>query len=477
MPDPDSPTPPRLSGEAPWGALLASGPADWQVLQRDADGMGRMLLEGTWVSKPVHGTLGIGGGDVQVRLVREENGGPVGGEMWRKAETRANGAWRAELADIPAGGPYRLETRFNPKGNKLGEWSLRGDMRHFLAVGDLWIVAGQSNAVGYGREPVEDPPETGLHLLRQDGRWALASHPLHDGTGTAFPASRENYNGGHSPFLHFARLLGRELGVPIGLIPSALGGSPLEAWHPQRGPLFRSLLGQVERAGGKVKGMIWCQGESDAEPGLAEDYLQRFLESVDGWRKALGDIPIVTVQCGRYRSRNPGEEDREWSRVREAQRLAPKRRDRLAVVPALDIPLDDTIHYSSAGNMVLAERLARAALAVAYGAKAEHRAPELVEAACHGDRAIELRFAPVLDRLDTYHPAARPFRVEDASGLVPVDAAVYYRRDTVRLHLERALQGTATVSCGYGEDPETLPVDVERRLPILACHAFPATPA
>jgi hypothetical protein len=250
-------------------------------------------------------------------------------------------------------------------------------MRHFLCVGDIWVVAGQSNATGYGRAPAGDGPEWGLHMLRQDGRWALASHPLHDGTGLRFPDIRETYNAGHSPYLHFARLLARALKHPVGLIPAALGGSPLEAWDPERGPLFKSLLAMVARAGGKVRGIAWCQGESDAEPGRAESYLDRFLACVDGWRAALGDpdLPVLTVQSARYRSRRPGEEDREWSQVREAQRMAPTLRGGLAVVPALDLPLDDTIHFSSGGNLVLADRLARAALATAYGRDLEYRAP------------------------------------------------------------------------------------------------------
>src|SRR5690606_33629726 len=268
-----------------------------------------------------------------------------------------------------AGGPYRLETRFNPKGNKLGEWSLRGDMRHFLGVGDIWIIAGQSNASGYGRKQYEDMPEIGLHMLRQTGDWALATHPLNDSTDTVFPASRETYNCGHSPFLQFARVLKRELHHPIALLPAALGGSPLEAWHPGSGPLFANLKSMVAAAGGRVKGMVWFQGETDAKQGRAEDYLERFLVSAAGWREALAHpgLPIVTVQLSRYKSARPNEDDLAWSRIREAQRLAASRDGGVSVVPSLDLPLDDTIHIGTAGNMVLGARLARCALGAVYG--------------------------------------------------------------------------------------------------------------
>ena len=182
---------------------------------------------------------------------------------------------------------------------------------------------------------------------------------------------------------------------------------------------------------------------------------------------------MLTVQTGRYRSGNPGQEDREWSLIREAQRQAVHLRPGLTVVPSLDLPLDDTIHYATSGNLDLADRLARCALGAVYGRPVEYRAPELVEAAMRDGGHLELRFAPVTGRLDTRFPSARPFRVEDGQGVIATDAGTYYRRDTVRLRLARMPAGSLRVSCGYGEDPDGLPVDVDRQMPILACHGFP----
>ncbi|MEO6098159.1 MAG: sialate O-acetylesterase [Fibrobacteria bacterium] len=458
---------------------------DWQILQQDASGHACIGLAGHWTTKESMGLLGAGGGAVEIRLVREETGAPVNpGLDWHAAETDAEGAWRGALDQVPAGGPYRLETRFNPKGNKLGEWSLRGDMRHFLGVGDLWIIAGQSNASGYGRAAYDDAPEIGLHMQRHHGAWTLAAHPLSDATASIFPAVRETYNTGHSPFLQFARILKRESGHPIGLLPAALGGSPLEAWHPERGALFANLKAMVDRAGGRVKGLVWYQGETDAEPGKAEDYFDRFMASASGWRQALAQagLPILTVQLARYRSDKPGGEDREWSLVREAQRQAALRDPDTFTVPALDLPLDDTIHIGTAGNLILGARLAACALGTVYGGRKAvgpkspdtgswaWRAPDLEAATLEGPQGVRLRFSPVLSRLDTLDPKARPFRVEDAEGVVAIHKVLYFQRDSVRLDLARPVKGEVYVSAGYGEDPDTMPVDVERLLPILAFH-------
>jgi hypothetical protein len=446
------------------------------------------MVSGRWAAKESMGLLGSAGGAVEVRLVWEGTGAPVAGLDWRRAETDSAGRWSGELPSIPAGGPYRLETRFNPKGNKLGEWSLRGDMRHFIGVGDIWVIAGQSNASGYGRSAYDDAPEIGLHMMRHDGSWSLASHPLNDATGTIFPASRETYNTGHSPFLHFARALKRGTGHPIALLPAALGGSPLESWHPRTGPLFANLKVMADKAGGRIKGMVWYQGETDAEPGKAEDYLERFLASVEGWREALGqaDLPILTVQLARYRSEKPGEEDEEWALVREAQRQAALRDPRITVTPALDLPLDDTIHIGTAGNPTLAARLARCAFGLAYGSgkpgsgaaghEGEWRAPDLIECALEAAQVVRLRFAHVAGRLESHDPKAMPFRVEDADGALPIEKVLYFHRDSAKLFLAKAPKGPVRVSCGYGENPETLPMDVERQMPVLAFHGVPAHP-
>lgn len=465
--------------EAPWGAFLDSGVEDWRIWQQDAAGRARLHLSGRWAPKASMGLLGAAGGAVEARLVRVETGAAVeSGLDWRPMETRGDGTWSGTLPGVPAGGLYRLETRFNPKGNKLGEWSLRGDLKQFLGVGDIWLIAGQSNASGYGRKAYRESPEPGIHVFKAHGQWALAAHPLHDATGTRFGASRETYNNGHSPFLAFARELRASLGYPIGLVPGALGGSPLEAWHPDRGPLFRNLLAMAQSAGGKVKGMIWFQGETDASPGTGADYLERFLASVAGWRRALAqpDLPILTVQLSRYRSEKPGEEDLEWSQVREAQRQAARRDGRITVIPALDLPLDDTIHIGTDGNGTLGSRLAACALGSVYGKPVAWRAPDLAEAIMDGAQGIRLRFGNVLSRLDTMDPGAKPFRVVDDEGVAPVEKILYFHRDSVRLMLGRSVRGLARVSCGYGENPETLPVDVERQLPVLAFHDVPAVP-
>ncbi len=446
------------------GAIIDTGPLDWQIVQQDTAGLADIPISGHWSFESP--------GVVQVRLVSEDTGVPVTrGLDWQAAQTRPDGTWQAVLGGVPAGGLYRLETRFRPDSQPAGEWSIRGDMRHFLGVGDLWIIAGQSNSAGYGRGPYHDPPELGVHIFRNSEQWALATQPLNESTDTRHPVNRETANPGHSPYLHFGRLLKQTLNHPIGLIQTALGGSALSAWNPAESNsavLFHNMVHCVQQAGGRARGIVWYQGESDANDKNAPTYLQRFGAALDAWRAALGnpDLPVITVQLNRVTQALMSDEG--WTQVREAQRQAAHRLKNVAVVPTLDLPLSDLIHNSPSGNMLLAERMARAALGMVYGRPVEYRAPDVVDARrLDNARTVELTFEPVTSRMDTIDVSAIPFRVVDGGGEVAIAHVVYPGDHTIRLELARPVAANAQVHGCYGLNPPTAPMDIERLMPML----------
>ena len=451
------------------GAIIETGPSEWQIVQQDERGVGQFLLRGRWVSETP--------GRVELRLVSEDSGIAVNAALdWHVAEMLPDHTWSATVENVPAGGLYRLETRFNATGNVAGEWSTRGDMRHFLGVGDLWVIAGQSNSAGYGRGPVYDPPELGVHLFRNSEQWALATHPMNESTCTQHPVNREGANSAHSPYLHFGRLLKQQLGYPIGLVQTALGGSALAPWNPtetKSAVLFDNMVHCVERAGGRVKGLLWYQGESDANEKDGLTYGERFANAVNAWRAALRqpEMPVITVQLNRVLQPATAEADLGWSLVRDAQRKAPALLAGVAVVPAIDLPLSDGIHNSPAGNLLLADRLARTALGMVYGKPIDYQAPDLCSAHLVNDTLVELTFANVKSRIDNIDPTVNCFRVEDETGDVAVDKVVYPGDDTIQLMLRRPVAGTAYVSGGGGINPATAPFDMERFMPMLCFHA------
>ncbi|BBI35366.1 sialate O-acetylesterase [Cohnella abietis] len=454
------------------GVVIEHGPQSWSILQQH-EGVASIELSGSWATNEETLT----GAQVYSRVVREDSSETVVG--WTIAVMEDNQAWKVRLERVPAGGLYRIETCLQINGNQELEWALRGDMIHHVGVGDLWVIAGQSNAAGYGKGPVNDAPEMGIHLLRNSGKWDLATHPFNESTQTIHIENRETANPGHSPFLAFARILKRETGYPVGLIQTALGGSPLKAWNPEEeGTLYRNMLSIVQSAGGSVRGVVWYQGCSDANPDESVTYAKRFGTMVSHWRQDLGvaDLPFITVQLNRHTGVNPTlEENKSWGTVREAQRAVAKEIPHVTVVPAIDCPLSDEIHNSPAGNLLIGERMARAALATIYGRNVHYQAPEISRAQvivkAEGELTVELEFNNVGGYLVSIGPNEQVFTIEDEDGFVE---PLHWRisgRNTIQLTLGRAIKGQAYVHGGYERDPaKHYPLDSLTYLPLLSFY-------
>lgn len=442
------------------GVRILSGPMSWQILPRQA-GAGTLELAGDSAVEAVRMR-------VEARLVRELDGAAV--VDWRGAELGSDGTWSLSMDAVPAGGLFRLETRAW-RGSGPDIRPARGDFRHHLGVGDLWIIAGQSNASGTGLGVAEDPPTLGVHLFANDERWRLATHPLEDATDTLHPITVHGVFQGHAPWLAFGRRLQAALGYPIGLIPTALGGSPLSRWDPAReDDLFANLLSMVRGAGGVVHGMIWYQGESDANAGLTDDYATDFARFVTAVREAVGvpDLPVLTAQLCRYTAPVPPAMHENWTRLRQAQREAAARLSRVWLIPTLDLPLSDEIHISTAGNVQLGQRFADGALRWVYGRDLPPAAVELVE----------LRWSslepPVLRVVFERSPSGwcRPgrcgdFRVKDAAGEIEVRQVTLDDDGWLDLELARAPEGDGILDCRPGCDPPADLRDRDQR-PVLA---------
>lgn len=460
------------------GATIEQGPLPWTILQRK-EGFASLELQGAWTPPEDGSTIG----QVYVRIVKEDTSENI--LCWRPAQTEQDSRkWSIHLQDIPAGGLYRLETSLQMDGKAAAEWYTRGDMIHHLGVGDLWVIAGQSNAAGYGKGPVNDPPELGIHLLRHHGGWDLATHPFSDATQSIHMENRENANPGHSPFLSFARIVKRETGWPVGLIPMAHGGSALSKWNPQEdGMLYRLMLKTIHAVGGNVRGLLWYQGCTDCTPQEAPTYLPRFRSMVESIRMELGneDLPVLTVQLNRHTSSNVSEEgNTSWGTVREHQRRAAREIPHVTVVPALDCPLTDEIHNSPAGNLLIGERMARAALSQVYGKPVRYCAPEIQSArlVSAGEKdtpsVIELSFNHVQGNLVKTGPLETVFTVEDEQGNLPAATCIMTGPASLRITLSRKIRGRAYVHGAYEQNPSSyLPLDSLTYLPILAFYHFP----
>lgn len=452
------------------GAIIEKGPLDWQIIQQAA-GKACISISGSWI----HGEK-LSEPRVYVRLVKEETGETI--IPWQASNDAGGDKWDITIENIPAGGLYRIETCLNHKDNLAIEWAFRGDMIHHIGVGDVFVITGQSNSAGYGKDPVYDAPELGVHVLRNSGKWDLASHPLNESTNTIHEENREAANPGHSPYLSFAKMLKRELGYPIGLIQASLGGSLLSAWNPEEdGYLYRNMMKILGSTNSLLKGVLWYQGCSDTSDGLCDTYLERFKRMVSHLREDLKNkaLPVLTVQLNRLVATESEAADRYWGKVREAQRQAGKQIPHVYVIPSTGSSLSDAIHISSASNMVLGERLARTALKYLYGKSTIIcDAPNLSEAIMLDADKVLLKFDNIYDRLFLFD-VHLPFHIEDEAGFVNIKSFKQKNPDTVTITLEREIKGRCHIHGAYEQNPKAVILfDASSHLPMFSFYGVEA---
>ncbi len=105
--------------------------------------------------------------------------------------------------------------------------------------------------------------------------------------------------------LSFAVEMVKRTGVPIGLIPCAHGGTSMSQWDPtlkDKGgdSLYGAMIRRFQTIGGKVAGVVWYQGESDASPSAAPKFPTKFEEFVAAVRRDFGqpDLPFYMCRSG-----------------------------------------------------------------------------------------------------------------------------------------------------------------------------------
>ena len=172
--------------------------------------------------------------------------------------------------------------------------------------------------------------------------------------------------------LPFAVTMVESTGVPIGLVACAHGGTSMEQWNPAKKEqggksLYGSMLRQVKLAGGKVKGVLWYQGESDALGGAAwKAYPQVFSDFIAAVRSDFGqpELPFYYVQIGRFVT---APIPRAGTPSRTPSARCPDRVPNTAVVSVIDLELDDGIHVGTQGLKRAGQRLARIAQRELFG--------------------------------------------------------------------------------------------------------------
>lgn len=149
------------------------------------------------------------------------------GDQRKSASAGADGRWMVKLEPLPASSePRKLTVRSGQAGRQV-------EISDVL-VGEVWLGSGQSNmamTVSKALQPDQEKAAAQLPLLRHFHESSRASStPQELGSGSWAICAPETAGAFSATLYFFGREIHRELQVPVGLINSSVGGTPIESW-------------------------------------------------------------------------------------------------------------------------------------------------------------------------------------------------------------------------------------------------------
>ena len=348
------------------------------------------------------------------------------------ATADAEGRWQADVPTPQAGGPYTIDL-------SDGEHLTLND----VLIGEVWLCSGQSNMEmpmrGFTNQPVTNPTDiiarakasTPIRICNV--KRVTARTPQESCTAKWQQNTPEAVAGASATAYYFARYLQAVLEVPVGIIISCWGGTPVEAWidrktisefpefdlsfldgdgkinKPQNQPtmLYNSMIAPLVPY--TIKGFLWYQGESNR---LRPAQYQKLMPAFVGMlREQWGgkELPFYYVQIAPYCYENADLEGGS-ALLREAQMRNLDEIPACGMAVTMDIGNRNCIHPGKKAEV--GQRLAWLALVNDYGMKGYEPNTPLYESmtvegnrACLTFRCGKSSLAPLGDSLGGFEVA------------------------------------------------------------------------
>jgi sialate O-acetylesterase len=323
----------------------------------------------------------------------------------KNAKADASGKWSLRLEPLTASAESRKLTA-KGKDDRKAEVS-------DVLVGDVWLGSGQSNmamTVNRAKDFEKEKAAANYPLLRHFKEESAGAETAQtQAKGTWLACSPDTVGGFSATLYFFGREIHREVGVPVGLINTSVGGTPIEAWiatetqsadtelrrglelqkehyaalekaaavratQPKTGRKATKISSSTRSSGqlfnGKVaplvpytlKGMLWYQGEANSADTRAPLYAHQLSALIADWRARWGEeLPFAWVQLPNYS--RPGEG---WPLMREAM-LKTLSLPKTGMAVTIDIGEAKEIHPKN--KQEVGRRLSQWALGNVYGRK------------------------------------------------------------------------------------------------------------
>jgi sialate O-acetylesterase len=300
-----------------------------------------------------------------------------------------------------------------------------------ILVGDVWIGSGQSN-MEWSLTRSQNKQEfiaaaNHPHIRLYHVPKVQAKQPAADINAkwkTCVTANAPNFS---AVLYHFGKRLHADLSVPMGLINSSWGGSPIEPWtvtEKGSGGMYNAMIAPLAKF--PITGCIWYQGETNVIKKNGLSYYDKMNDLIVGWRKHWGDdmpfyfVHIAPWSGGKYEA---GQLPALWEGQTKTLNLP---HTGMAVVTDLVHNIND-IHPSNKHDV--GDRLARWALAKKYGKGGVYSGPLLKSVKVEGNKA-RVSFAHAAGLKSRDGKPLNEFKVAGADGKF-VDATAEVDGETV----------------------------------------------
>ena len=324
------------------------------------------------------------------------------------ATADAEGRWQADVPTPQAGGPYTIDL-------SDGERLTLND----VLIGEVWLCSGQSNMEmpmqGFTNQPVVGATDviarakasTPIRICNV--KRATARTPQESCTAKWQQNTPAAVAGTSATAYYFARYLQEVLEIPVGIIISCWGGTPVEAWMdretmaafpefdlsflnrggkinmPQNQPtmLYNAMIAPLIPY--TIKGFLWYQGESNRlHPAQYQKLMPAFVGML---REHWGGkkLPFYYVQIAPYCYENADLEGGS-ALLREAQMRNLDEIPACGMAVTMDIGNRNCIHPGKKAEV--GQRLAWLALVNDYGMEGyEPNTPLYESMTVEGNRA------------------------------------------------------------------------------------------
>ena len=376
---------------------------------------------------------------------------------FQSTQSDKEGEWKTTLNTPKAGGPFRIRISSNKETITLEN----------VMVGEVWLASGQSNMEmpikGYASEPINGNNELILFSKNPNIRMFTVKRnsspqPVEDCVGAWKESSPENTPNFSAVAYVFAKKINRVLDIPVGIIHSSWGGTPLEAWT-QKEAMERSVTveeksrfryNSVEKKreqdapsqlfngmihpllNYKIKGVIWYQGESNRNH--PKVYQKTFPLMIQNWRQLWYNkkMPFYYVQIAPY-GRYSGEVNS--ALLRETQLKTMGLLDQVGMAVTLDIGEDQSIH--PAEKIKVGERLSYWALAKDYNIEGiQFSGPVYKSHEIDGDKIL-ISFDYATMGLSTYGKPLNNFEIAGKNGVYRPAKAKILRNGKLEVFSEK----------------------------------------